>query len=98
MRVHTHTHTHTLAPAVICTCSHEAVLSYPAETIVEYFMSAMASPHGVRRVSEGVQFAGAKMSERVRRLKCNVSVKNLASNGDGSLVCFFLLSLSHAFV
>lgn len=71
---------------MICTCSHESVLAYPAAVVVEYLMPIMASSEGVRRVSEGVKTVGKLMTDRVK-VKCNVTVEAIAIQSDTTLVC-----------
>lgn len=71
---------------VICTCSHEHVLAYPATVVVEYLLPILASPQGVRRVSEGVRLVGKEMIANVHRVKCNVRVNELSLLSDSRLV------------
>eukprot|EP01136_Pigoraptor_vietnamica_P008638 Opistho-1_new@44210 len=75
---------------IICTCSFESILNYPAEDIVEFMLCLTLRGEGCRRATGGTTEIVALLSKHATSKRCNAVIDKVWSevvDGDRTSVC-----------
>ncbi|GBG32272.1 Glutamate synthase NADPH small chain [Hondaea fermentalgiana] len=67
--------------SMVCTCSYEACLDYPAELVMQFY--ARTATHGQFRTRYGTQDAVRQLTSEVSRVLTGVAVNRVAPGPDG---------------